>query len=158
MIVHDSKPGYLRTALDVLTDDHVVPQFRRRPGSSEEALRCRAGVAGRGPGAAERAVGSALAAAVPQAAGYPFPCLSHQPGYHKRLKAAPPLLCQIMLNLATVCPWWADGLRLLDATPGAVRHFPADRRPSGLAGWTNYGYCAATPAGTGGEAVPVPDL
>ena len=130
----------LRTALNVLTDDHVVPQFRRRPGHPKKLS---------GAELVWLAVAQVLLSARSdrhwlrlchsEVAGYPFPCLSHQPGYHKRLKAAPPLLCQIMLNLATVCPWWADGLRLLDATPGAVRHFPADRRPSGLAGWTNYG-------------------
>ena len=48
-----------------------------------------------------------------------FPYLPKQPGwYHKRVKAAAPLICQATLYLATV-------------------------RRSELAGWANYGYCAA---------------
>jgi hypothetical protein len=48
--------------------------------------------------------------------GHLFPYLPHQPGYHKRLKAAAPLICKTAFYLATLCPSWADGLRLLDAT------------------------------------------
>jgi hypothetical protein len=63
--------------------------------------------------------------------GHLFPYLPHQPGYHKRLKAAAPLICKTAFYLATLCPSWADGLRLLDATPGALRHLPPDRnRPT----------------------------
>jgi hypothetical protein len=49
--------------------------------------------------------------------GHLFPYLPMQPGYHKRVKAAAPLICQATFYLATLCPSWGDQLRLLDATP-----------------------------------------
>jgi hypothetical protein len=75
--------------------------------------------------------------------GHLFPYLPHQPGYHKRLKAAPPLICQATTYLATLCPFWADDLRLLDATPIPCGTSWRTARRSQLAGWPNYGYCAA---------------
>jgi len=49
--------------------------------------------------------------------GHLFPYLPHQPGYHKRVKAAAPLICQVTFYLARLCPSWTSDLRLLDATP-----------------------------------------
>ena len=49
--------------------------------------------------------------------GHLFPYLPKQPGYHKRVKAAAPLICQATLYLATLGPSLADDLRLLDGTP-----------------------------------------
>ena len=39
--------------------------------------------------------------------GHLFPYLPKQPGYHKRLVAAAPLICRVMLVLAARCPSWA---------------------------------------------------
>ena len=75
--------------------------------------------------------------------GHLFPYLPKQPGYHKRVKAATPLICQTTLYLATLCPSWADELRLLDATPIPCGTSRQTVRRSDLAGWANYGYCAA---------------
>jgi hypothetical protein len=51
------------------------------------------------------------------AAGPPVPYLPHQPGYHKRLKAAAPPLAAAIGHLARQCPSWYDQVRLIDATP-----------------------------------------
>lgn len=72
-----------------------------------------------------------------------FPRLPHQPGYHKRLKAARPLLCRAILGLAAACPSWFDDLWMTDATPlpcGASRETV---KRSDLAGHAGYGYCAS---------------
>ena len=45
------------------------------------------------------------------------PILPKQPGYHKRLKAAAPLLAAVMDDLAREVPSWHDQVRLIDATP-----------------------------------------
>ena len=72
-----------------------------------------------------------------------FPYLPHQPGYHKRLLAATPLIVQAVQMLASAVPSHADTLRLIDATPlpcGASRE---TAKRSRLAGWAGYGYCAS---------------
>ena len=75
--------------------------------------------------------------------GHLFPYLPKQPGYHKRLKAAAPLICKTMQAMAVVCPSWEDELRLLDATPVPCGTSRQTVRRSELAGWAGYGYCAA---------------
>ena len=75
--------------------------------------------------------------------GHLFPYLPEQPGYHKRVKAAAPLICKATLYLATLCPSWADDLRLLDATPVPCGTSRQTVRRSDLAGHANYGYCAS---------------
>ena len=75
--------------------------------------------------------------------GHLFPYLPRQPGYHKRIKAATPLICATMRYLATVCPSGADDLRLLDATPIPCGTSRVTAQRSELAGWANYGFCAA---------------
>ncbi|HEX3733064.1 MAG TPA: hypothetical protein VHU91_09120 [Mycobacteriales bacterium] len=62
--------------------------------------------------------------------GHPFPYLPKQPGYHKRLKAAAPLICQ-----ATLCPSWGDDLRMVDATPIPSSTSRQTVRRSDPAGW-----------------------
>jgi hypothetical protein len=47
------------------------------------------------------------------------------------------------LYLATLCPSWADDLRLLDGTPVPCGTSRQTVRYSDLAGLANYGYCAA---------------
>ncbi|WP_291419701.1 hypothetical protein [Actinophytocola sp.] len=39
-----------------------------------------------------------------------FPDMPTQSGYHKRLKAAEPLLCKAIITLAACCPSWFDDL------------------------------------------------
>ena len=75
--------------------------------------------------------------------GHLFPYLPKQPGYHKRVKAAAPLICRATVYLASLCPSWADDLRLLDATPVPCGTSRQTVRRSELAGWAGYGYCAA---------------
>ena len=68
---------------------------------------------------------------------------SNQPGYHKRLRAAAPLLAQAISHLARVSPSWCDSLRLMDATPlpcGASRE-TVNR--SDIGGTGGYGFCAS---------------
>jgi hypothetical protein len=133
----------LLTALYVLIDDHIIESGPRRPGQpkklSDAELVC-------------LAVAQVLLGARSEhhwlrmcygRLGHLFPYLPKQPGYHKRLKAAAPLICQATLYLATLCPSWADGLRLLDATPVPCGTSRQTVRRSELAGWANYGYCAA---------------
>jgi hypothetical protein len=133
----------LLTALYVLIDDHVLEPGRRRPGHpkklSDAELVC-------------LAVAQVLLGARSEhhwlrlcygRLGHLFPYLPKQPGYHKRLKAAAPLICQATLYLATLCPSWADELRLFDATPVPCGTSRQTVRHSELAGLANYGYCAA---------------
>jgi len=133
----------LLTALYVLIDDHVVPSGQRRPGRpkklSDAELVC-------------LAVAQVLLGARSEhhwlrlcygRLGHLFPYLPHQPGYHKRVKAAAPLICQAMLHLAALCPSWASDLRLIDATPVPCGTSRQTVQRSELAGWANYGYCAA---------------
>ncbi len=133
----------LLTALYVLIDDHVIPSGRRAPGHPKELsdaeLVCLA-VAQVLLGARSERHWLRMCQA---RLGHLFPYLPGQSGYHKRVKAAAPLICTTALYLATLCPSWADGLRLLDATPVPCGSSRQTVRRSGLAGWANYGYCAA---------------
>jgi hypothetical protein len=49
--------------------------------------------------------------------GHLFPYLPKQPGYHKRLETAAPLLATVLDHLARQSPGWHDQVRLMDATP-----------------------------------------
>jgi len=73
----------------------------------------------------------------------PVPYLPNQPGYHKRLKAAAPLLAAVMDYLAREVPSWHDPVRLIDATPVPCGNSRETVKRSELAGWAAYGYCAA---------------
>jgi hypothetical protein len=133
----------LLTALYVLIDDHVVPSGPRRPGHpkklSDAELVCLA-VAQVLLGARSEHHWIRLCCG---RLGQLFPYLPKQPGYHKRVKAAAPLICEAMMYLATLCPSWAGDLRLLDATPIPCGTSRETVRRSELAGWVNYGYCAS---------------
>ena len=133
----------LLIALYVLVDDHVIAPQDRRPGRpkqlSDAELVC-------------LAVAQVLLGARSEhhwlrlcygRLGHLFPYLPKQPGYRKRLGAATPLLCKTMLHLARLCPSWADDLRLLDGTPVPCGTSRTTAKRSELAGWANYGYCAA---------------
>lgn len=133
----------LLTELYVLIDDHVIPSEQRRPGRpkklTDAELVC-------------LAVAQVLLGARSERhwlrlcysrLGHLFPYLPRQPGYHKRLKAATPLICKTMLYLATLCPSFTDELRLIDATPVPCGTSRETTKRSDLGGWANYGYCAS---------------
>jgi Transposase DDE domain len=74
--------------------------------------------------------------------GY-FPYLPGQSGYNKRLRAALPLVKQVIRDLAADSDFWFDDLWIADSTPVECgRSVPAVKR-SDMAGWANYGYCAS---------------
>jgi hypothetical protein len=133
----------LLTALYVFCDDHLTPPERRRPGRRKKL-----------------ADAELLCLAVAQVLlGFPsqhhwlrfaygrlgrlFPYLPHQPGYHKRLVAATPLILAAIQKLATEVPSHADQLRLIDATPLPCGTSRETVKRSDLAGFANYGYCAS---------------
>jgi hypothetical protein len=60
--------------------------------------------------------------------GHLFPYLPKQPGYHKRLKAAAPLLAAAMDHLAPAVPFLARPGAADRRDPGAVRRVPGDRQ------------------------------
>ena len=133
----------LLTALYVLIDDHVIPAHQRRPGRpkrlSDAELVC-------------LAVAQVLLGARSEhhwlrlcygRLGHLFPYLPKQPGYHKRVKAAAPLICRTTMYLAGLCPSVRDGLRLLDATPVPCGTSRPTAQRSALAEIAGYGYCAA---------------
>ena len=133
----------LLTALYVLIDDHVIPSGRRGPGQpkklSDAELAC-------------LAVAQVLLGARSEhhwlrmcygRLGHLFPYLPKQPGYHKRVKAAGPLLAAVLDYLARECPSWYDPVRLIDATPVPCGASRETVKRSELAGWAGYGYCAA---------------
>jgi hypothetical protein len=72
-----------------------------------------------------------------------FPAMLRQSGYHKRLKAAHPLLCRAILTLAMCSPSWCDDLWITDATPLPCGMSRETVKRSDLAGHAHYGYCAS---------------
>lgn len=96
-------------------DDQVIPARRgsgRRPRLSDAELVCLAvaqvllGVEG-----ARRWVRCCQVRL-----GHLVPYLPGQPGYHKRVTAAAPLVAAAIRHLASISPSWCDQLRLIDAT------------------------------------------
>jgi hypothetical protein len=133
----------LLTALYVFCDDRVVPAHRQGPGRpkrlSDAELLC-------------LAVAQVLLGFPSQhhwlrfcycRLGHLFPYLPKQPGYHKRLAAASPLILAALTALAGQVPSARDELRLIDATPVPCGTSRETVGRSDLAGWANYGYCAA---------------
>jgi DDE family transposase len=132
----------LLTALYVEIDDHVAPSRAgrgRRPRLTDAELVCLA-VAQvlLGFDSEHRWIRFALC----HLQGC-FPYLPNQPGYHKRLRAAAPLLAAAISHLARSSPSWCDSLRLLDATPVPCAASRQTVRRSEIAGWGGYGFCAA---------------
>jgi hypothetical protein len=131
----------LLIALYVEIDDHVIPSAPRRAGAprrlADAELVC-------------LAVAQVLLGARSEhhwlrmcygRLGHLFPYLPHQPGYHKRLKAAAPLLAAVLDHLARQSPSWHDPARLIDATPVPCGTSRETVRRSELAGLAGYGYC-----------------
>jgi len=79
----------------------------------------------------------------------PVRYLPNQPGYHKRLKAAAPLLAAAITHLARVSPSWCDQLRLVDATPVPCAASRETVQRSELSGWSGTATVRRTPAITG---------
>ena len=75
--------------------------------------------------------------------GHLFRYLPNQPGYHKRLRAAAPLLAAAITHLARISPSWCDSLRLIDATPVPCAASRETVRRSDITGSGGYGFCAA---------------
>jgi hypothetical protein len=75
--------------------------------------------------------------------GHLSPYLPKQPGYHKRVKAAAPLITAAIAALARQVPSFTDDWRLIDTTPLPCGTSCSTVKRSELAGWANYGYCAA---------------
>ena len=132
----------LLTALYSEIDDHVVPARRgrgRRPQLTDAELVTLAvaqvllGIDGE-----HRFIRFAYCRL-----GHLFRYLPKQPGYHKRLVAAAPLLTAAITHLARVSPSWCDNLRLIDATPVPCGASRKTVRRSELAGHAGYGFCAA---------------
>ena len=70
-----------------------------------------------------------------------FPYLPHQPGYNKRLRAALPLVKQVIRDLAADSDFWFDTVWIADSTPVECGRSRPTVQRSQLAGWANYGYC-----------------
>jgi hypothetical protein len=108
----------LLTALYVLVDDHVVPprtgRGRQPLLSDSELITLAVAQVLLGYHRERRWVRHIRASADWRAM---FPHLPKQPGYHKRLKQARPLLCKAIGTLAACCPSWFDDLWMTDATP-----------------------------------------
>ena len=133
----------LLTALYVLIDDHVIPRSRRGPGRpkrlSDAELVC-------------LAVAQVLLGARSEhhwlrlcygRLGHLFPYLPKQPGYHKRVKAAAPLIWRATHVAGHAGPVQGDQLRLLDATPVPCGTSRPTVQRSALAEIADYGYCAS---------------
>jgi hypothetical protein len=127
----------------VQIDDHVIPSGPRPAGQpkrlTDAELACLA-VAQVLPGA--RSEHHWLRMCYGRL-GHLFPYLPKQPGYHKRVKAAAPLLAVVIDHLARQSPGWYDPVRLIDATPVPCGTSRETVQRSELAGWAHYGYCAA---------------
>lgn len=133
----------LLTALYVLIDDHVIGTRPRRPGRRKKLTDAEVVCL---------AVAQVLLGARSERhwlrmcharLGHLFPYLPGQPGYHKRVNAAAPLICATTRYLASLCPSIGDRLRLLDATPVPCGTSRETVRRSELAGLAGYGYCPA---------------
>jgi hypothetical protein len=72
-----------------------------------------------------------------------FPYLPHQPGYNKRLRAALPLVKQVIRDLAADSDFWFDDVWIADSTPVECGRSRPTVKRSDMAGWANYGYCAS---------------
>jgi hypothetical protein len=132
----------LLTALYVEIDDHVAPPRLgrgRRPRLTDAELVCLA--------VAQVLLGVDsehrwIRFAICHLRGC-FPYLPNQPGYHKRLTAAAPLLAAAISHLARISPSWCDSLRLLDATPVPCAASRETVCRTEIAGAGGYGFCAA---------------
>jgi DDE family transposase len=129
----------LLTGLYVRIDDYLAPRVRAgRPPRLSDAELLTLAVAQVLLGVRSEARWLRL---VPAALPGAFPYLPGQSGYNKRLRAALPLLKQVIRVLAADTDLWADPVWLVDSTPvECARSRPTVQR-SDLAGVAGYGYC-----------------
>ena len=143
MVARDCRPGNPPDGT-VRADRRSRDPLRAASCGRPELSDAGAGVPGGGAGAAGAPSPSTTGCGCATGGwGTCFPNLPHQPGYHKRVKAAAPLVCTATRYLASLCPSQDGQLRLLDATPVPCATSRQTVRRSELAGWANYGYCAA---------------
>jgi Transposase DDE domain len=131
----------LLTALYVRIDDYLAPRVRLgRPPKLADSELLTLAVAQVLLGVHSEARWLRL---VPEALPGAFPYLPGQSGYNKRLRAALPLLKQLIRMLAADTDLWTDPVWLVDSTPvECARSRPTVQR-SNLAGFAGYGYCAS---------------
>jgi hypothetical protein len=131
----------LLTALYVRVDDMLVKD--RRPGHpaelSQSELVCLAVAQALLGFRSERRW---LRFAGQQLRGY-FPYLPGQSGYNKRLRAALPLVKQVIRALAADSDFWFDDVWIADSTPVECGRSRPTAKRSDMAGWANYRYCAS---------------
>jgi hypothetical protein len=72
-----------------------------------------------------------------------FPYLPQRPAYNKRLRHAAAMMQHIIAAVARDCPSFNDDLWLVDSTPVECGRSRETVKRSDLAGWADYGYCAA---------------
>lgn len=72
-----------------------------------------------------------------------FPCLPKQPGCNKRPRKAAELLPRVTRLPATDTSVWSDDVWIVDSTPVECGRSRETVKPSDLAGWAVYGYCAS---------------
>jgi Transposase DDE domain len=72
-----------------------------------------------------------------------FPYLPGQPGCNKRLRKLAGTMCWLIQMLAASTSLWADDVWVVDSTPVECGRSRETARRSDLAGWAEYGYCAA---------------
>ena len=131
----------LLTALYVKIDD----ELGRHPvaGPAAAADRLRAGLPRCGAGPARGPLRGPLAAVRARQLAGMFPYLPRQSGYNKRLRAALPLVKQVIRVLAVDTDLWFDNHWIVDSTPVECGRSRPTVKRSDLAGWAGYGYCAS---------------
>src|SRR5918998_3955072 len=112
-------------------------------GAAQKAHRCRVGVPGAGPGVAGRAQRASLAADVLRPAGTPVSLPAQAAWLSQAVDRGGAADLSDHAVPGHAVPWWADDLRLIDATPVPCGRSRETVQRSELAGWANYGYCAA---------------
>jgi hypothetical protein len=72
-----------------------------------------------------------------------FPYLPQQSGYNKRLRALAATMNWLIGVLARYSSVWSDDVWVVDSTPVECARSRETVKRSDLAGWAEYGYCAA---------------
>ena len=75
--------------------------------------------------------------------GHLFGYLPGQPGCNRRLRAAAGLITAMIRLLAADTSLWTDDVWVIDSTPVECGRSRETVKRSDLAGWAEYGYCAA---------------
>jgi hypothetical protein len=129
----------LLTALYVKIDDRLAGRRRMgRPPKPTDAELVTLAVAQALPGFTSEARWLRfLPVRMPGAFRYP----PGQSGYNRRLRAALPLVKEVMRWSAADTDLWTDATWIVDSTPVECGRSPPTVKRSELAGWAKYGYC-----------------